>query len=92
MTEAEKQVEEAVALLEQIKEDSSVPRNIRKTAGTCVEILTSEDPEMELTIKASTAIEMLEECTQDPNCPLHTRTKVYYVLTRLELPQEEFAD
>ncbi len=92
MSEAEEQVEEAVTLLAQIQEDTSVPRNIRRAATDCVEILQSDDPEMTLAIKASTAIEVLEECTQDPNCPLHTRTKVYYVLTRLELPREEFED
>ena len=84
MEEFIKQVNEALRLLEQISEDTSVPRNIRRAATNSIEILHREDLELEL--RAINAIEMLDEVTQDPNCPLHARAKVYATITRLELP------
>ncbi|MCG3218399.1 MAG: UPF0147 family protein [Candidatus Heimdallarchaeota archaeon] len=87
MEEFIKQVNEALRLLEQISEDTSVPRNIRRAATNSIEILHREDLELEL--RAINAIEMLDEVTQDPNCPLHARAKVYATITRLELPYDD---
>jgi hypothetical protein len=87
MEEFIKQVNEALRLLEQISEDTSVPRNIRRAAANSIEVLHREDLELEL--RAINAIEMLDEVTQDPNCPLHARAKVYATITRLELPYND---
>ncbi|MHA1912303.1 MAG: UPF0147 family protein [Candidatus Kariarchaeaceae archaeon] len=87
MEEFMKQVSEALRLLEQISEDTSVPRNIRRAATNSIEVLHREDLELEL--RAINAIEMLDEVTQDPNCPLHARAKVYATITRLELPYND---
>ena len=89
-SQAKQQVNEAITLLSQIQNDTSVPRNIRRSALQCMEILGDEKSDKSLSLRAATSIEILEESTQDPNCPFHIRTKMYYVLTKLELPEEEF--
>ena len=86
-TEAEKQIAEAIYILEQIGDDTGVPRNIRKIAQQSIEIL--NDKSQDLQVRAINAIELLDETTSDPNCPLHTRTMIYQVIARLELPPEE---
>ncbi len=87
--EYEKNVEEAIQLLEQIKEDTSIPKNIRRAAAEALDYLLTDDPEMTLPVKANNAISILNETTMDPNCPLHARTKIYYIIARLEPPAEE---
>ena len=80
------QVDEAKEILNQITEDHSVPRNIRKTAVTSIAIL--NDKSMELQVRAINAIDLLEQTTSDPNCPYHARTMLWQAITRLEIPIE----
>ena len=81
-TKAEKSIEEANYLLAQIVEDTGIPRNIRRAANNAVKTL--KTGEGTLAIRASTAISLLDDISQDPNCPLHARTRIYQVLSRLE--------
>ena len=85
--EALKQINEAIYLLEQLIEDTSVPRNIRRAAQQSIDILNDEN--MDLQVRAVNVIELLEDTTADPNCPLHARTMIFQIITRLELPQDE---
>ena len=79
----EQQVKEAIEILVQISDDQSVPRNIRRAATQSVETLNNE--EMEIPVRAINAIELLEDCTGDPNCPFHCRTLLWQAITRLEI-------
>lgn len=81
-TKAEKSIEEANYILAQIVEDTGIPRNIRRAANNAVKTL--KTGEGTLAIRASTAISLLDDISQDPNCPLHARTRIYQVLSRLE--------
>ncbi len=81
-TKAEKSIEEANYILSQIVEDTGIPRNIRRAANNAVKTL--KTGEGTLAIRASTAISLLDDISQDPNCPLHARTRIYQVLSRLE--------
>ena len=72
----------ALAFLSQITNDNSVPRNIRRAATEAVEIL--EKGEGTPAMKASNAISTLDEISQDPNCPLYARTKLWNIVSILE--------
>ena len=79
---SEKTLEEVIYLLNMIAEDSSVPRNIRRAANNALKVLqgTSDSP----AVRAANAIGLLDEVSQDPNCPLHARTRIYQTLSHLE--------
>lgn len=83
VSEAEQQVKEAIEILGSISEDQAIPRNIRRIATQCIEIL--QDEKLDLPVRAINAIELLEDTTGDPNCPYHARTLIWQVITRLEL-------
>ena len=82
----EQRMKEAIEILQQISEDQSVPRNIRRSATKSIEIL--NDKSMELAVRAINVIEELEDTTADPNSPFHTRTMIWQAITRLETPRE----
>ena len=90
MSAAEKQVKEAIEILVIISDDQAIPRNIRRIATQCVEIL--QNGELDLPVRAINAIELLEDTTGDPNCPYHARTLIWQALTRLELPLNDDED
>ena len=75
-------LEQANYLLDQISGYNSVPRNIRRVTG---EATTAINDETETpAVNASNAISLLDDLSQDPNCPLHTRTRIYQILSLLE--------
>ena len=79
--------ENANFLLNQICQDHSVPRNIRKIAQESVDAVNQMDNKSDdnsPAIAASTVISLLTEVTQDLNLPFHTRTKIFQILAMLE--------
>ncbi|MHA1990459.1 MAG: UPF0147 family protein [Candidatus Hodarchaeales archaeon] len=73
---------EAQELLRSIITDHSVPKNIRRAAKQANEGLeNSEDPP---TVRANLAISVLDEISQDPNCPVYSRTKIWQIVSILE--------
>ena len=80
--EYEERIEQAAAVLGQVSEDSTTPRNIRRSAKESIDALqTSADS---AAVRASNAISMLEEILQDPNMPPYTRVKLWNVMSLLE--------
>ena len=80
--EYEERIEQAAAVLGQVSEDSTTPRNIRRAAKESIDALqTSKDS---AAVRASNAISMLEEILQDPNMPPYTRVKLWNVMSLLE--------
>jgi uncharacterized protein len=72
-------------LLELIANDNGVPRNIRKTAQESIETVANiDDNDNSPAVVASTCVSNLEDIAQDLNCPLHTRTQIYNILSLLE--------
>jgi len=62
--------------------DDTVPRNIRRSAESVKStLLNVQDSEA---IRASSAISILDEISNDPNIPLHTRTLIWNVASQLE--------
>ncbi|RDE13073.1 MAG: hypothetical protein C4K47_06785 [Candidatus Thorarchaeota archaeon] len=80
--EIQRSIDQSKYLLRQISEDSSVPRNIRRAANEAIAVLDrgSDSP----AVRAQNAIAILDEPSQDPNCPNHARTKIWHVSSLLE--------
>jgi uncharacterized protein (UPF0147 family) len=68
--------------LDMLHEDHSIPRNIRRGAEEIKNVLLNEaDP---LDVRVSTASSRLDELASDPNIPLHGRTLIWNIMSRLE--------
>jgi len=76
-------IEQIVQVLkDQVVQDTVVPRNIRRAAEQAIEVLL--DSSKEPAVRAADAIAILEEISEDPNMPMHTRTIIWEVLGALE--------
>ena len=75
-------INHAVELIENVIADSNVPRNIKTT---CKEVLDRLNRENEADhIRAGAATCILDELSQDPNLPFHTRAQVWEIASILE--------
>ncbi len=75
-------IKQCIDVLDKIINDDSVPRNIRRSADNIKNILSSqkETPSR----KAAMVISNLDEIGNDPNVPIHTRTLIWGLSSRLE--------
>lgn len=73
---------EVSEILEYIMENNSVPRNIREAAQDSNTLL--KDEEQDLSVRVSTVLTKLDEISNDPNIPVHARTLIWEVLSKLE--------
>ena len=69
-------------MLQQIMEDSTIPRNIRRVADETRQVLM--DDSQGLGLRAATAISMIDEISNDPNMPVHARTRIWELVSQLE--------
>ena len=68
--------------LDMLIEDNSIPRNIRRGAEEVKNVLLNEsDP---LDVRVATATSRLDELANDSNIPLHGRTLIWNIMSRLE--------
>lgn len=81
--EAQEKLKQVLQVLRMISEDTSVPRNIRRAANESIEAIETDKVESSA-VKASNAISILDEISQDPNCPLHARTRIWNAVSILE--------
>jgi len=73
---------ECIETLDRVINDNSVPRNIRRLADQIKSnLVESTDPIPE---RAAFVISMLDDITNDPNIPFHTRTLVWSIASQLE--------
>jgi len=79
---ADKVIKQCIEVLERIMGDDAVPRNIRRSAENVKAILLQEG--LTEAVKAASAISVLDEISNDPNIPLHTRTLIWNVASQLE--------
>ena len=75
-------IEEVSDILEYISDNNTVPRNIREAASESKDIL--NDEEQDQSVKISTVLGKLDEISNDPNIPVHARTLIWEVLSKLE--------
>jgi len=68
--------------LDMLHEDNSIPRNIRRGAEEVKNnLLNNNDP---LDVRVASATSRLDELANDPNIPLHGRTLIWNIMSRLE--------
>ncbi|MFO8109824.1 MAG: UPF0147 family protein [Thermoplasmata archaeon] len=77
-----KDIRQICDMLDQITGDTSIPRNIRNAAEQCEKLLLESDDDIDVRIASS--IFKLEEMADDPNIPLHGRTMIWNIISRLE--------
>lgn len=75
-------IKQCIEAFDKIINDDSVPRNIRRSADNIKKILSSEKESPSR--KAAMVISNLDEIGNDPNVPIHTRTLVWSLSSRLE--------
>jgi len=69
-------------VLSEVSEDSTTPRNIRRSAKDAMNALQTK--EYTAAVKASNAISILDEILQDPNMPPYTRVKMWNIMSLIE--------
>ena len=63
-------------------ENNTVTRNIREAAQESNNLL--KDESQDQSVKVSTVLTKLDEISNDPNIPVHARTLIWEVLSKLE--------
>lgn len=82
LKEYEKRIKQATFILNQVSEDNTTPRNIRRAAKGSMDAL--QLAEYTPAVRASNAISTLDEILQDPNMPPYTRVKLWNIMSILE--------
>jgi hypothetical protein len=75
-------IKQVAEVLNQVIEDTSVPRNIRRSAEEARATLLNEKEDVG--VRISSAIYILEEISNDRNLPIHARTVIWNVASELE--------
>ncbi|MCX8163377.1 MAG: UPF0147 family protein [Candidatus Micrarchaeota archaeon] len=79
---AEKEeLQNILTMLDFLIEDTSLPRNIRRKIQEAKDILKSEQ---DFQTKVSSAVQTLVQASEDVNMPMHGRTYIWDILTKLE--------
>ena len=68
--------------LNMLNEDTSIPRNIRRGAEEVKRILLNDAEPLDVRVASATS--RLDELANDPNIPLHGRTLIWNIISRLE--------
>jgi len=76
-------IKHVIDILDNLAEDTSVPRNIRKGATDAKARLMDTKDAMD--VRATSAIIILDDLANDPNIPLHGRTLIWNIISQLEV-------
>ena len=79
-------LQNAMDTLNQVATNPSTPKNIRKNIQDLANDLKSE--ELSMSVRASNAISMLDDITQDPNMPSYVRVTLWQAVSTLESIRE----
>ncbi len=71
-----------VESLEQLADDASVPRNVRRGAQSAKDELAK--PRVALDVRIASAVYVLDDLANDPNLPTHGRTAIWSIISSLE--------
>lgn len=75
-------VQEVLDIIEEISNDGSVPRNVKKILEDVKEQVTR--PESDLKVRVDSAMQLIEELSMNPNLPAHARTQIWNITSVLE--------
>lgn len=73
--------------MESLKEDDSVPSNVKDALDRCIDTLRDEDEDF--SVRINTAASYLDEVSNDPNIAQHTRTEIWNIASTLESADTE---
>jgi uncharacterized protein (UPF0147 family) len=79
---SDEKLRQVMDVLDQLAEDTSVPRNIRRGASEAKDLLLKEEDALD--VRVASAIFMMDELANDPNIPLHGRTLIWNIISQLE--------
>lgn len=79
---SDEKIEQICDGLNMLSEDNSIPRNIRRGADNVKQILLKDEDPIDL--RVASAVSTLDELANDPNIPLHGRTLIWNIMSRLE--------
>lgn len=75
-------LQQALAILGDLEEDSTLPKNVRSTISSIIGILSDES--VELSIRIDKAMQDIEQISSDINIQPYSRTMLYQVTSNLE--------
>jgi len=75
-------LQSSINALNQVATNPSTPKNIRKNIQDLANQLKSEEHSM--SVRASNAISLLDDITQDPNVPSYVRVTLWQAVSTLE--------
>jgi len=87
--ETQNEFNEAIEIMEEVLEDHSVPRNIRKSVEEAKEKVSKEKVGG---VDFSNAIYLLDDISNDINIPSHIRTSIWTIISRLEGVKEKLKE
>jgi uncharacterized protein (UPF0147 family) len=82
----ETRFKQASSVLVSISEDNTTPRNIRRAAKEALNSLQVSGQSH--AIRAAQVMNILDDISQDPNMPPYTRTRIWNVVSVLEVVKE----
>ncbi len=82
MTAPDAKIEKCIQMLENITNDNTIPRNIRKVADETLKLLNNTSKPTGF--RAAEAISKIDEISNDPNMPIHARTRIWELVSQLE--------
>jgi len=85
MPTQEERINQIVSLMDILINDTSVPKNIRKAVSDAKAKLSGSE---EIIQRASSAVYILDEISEDINMPAHARTQIWTILSALETIKE----
>lgn len=77
----DEKISNLINIIQSVAEDTSLPRNIRRSLNEAIEHLKSDD---EPIVKVGAAVYVMEGLTEDINLPPHARTQIWNILSALE--------
>lgn len=83
---SEEKLKQVAEMMSRMADDTTVPRNIRRAASEAKNALLNKNNDA--MVRASTAISILDEISNDPNMPVHTRTLIWNAISILETIKE----
>lgn len=78
---ANKEIDSVIGVLNELKEDNTVPKNVRLKIEDAANVLNGDT---ETEIKISRALNKLEEISEDVNLQQYARTRIWDAISLLE--------
>ncbi len=75
-------VTDIIQALQELEEDSTIPKNIKLKIVDTISLLHEET---DMSIKVSRALQTLEDLTDDVNIEAFTRSQIFNIVSMLEL-------